>query len=70
MQDNTTIELLDAKSVKRILRCSLPWVYKAADSGLLPCVRIPCPGKGERQKFMVRFKLEDIQGFIEKHYRA
>lgn len=68
MQEVLTIQLLDAKSVKRILKCSLPWVYKAADAGLLPCVRIPCPGNGSRQKSMVRFKLEDINGFIEKHY--
>ena len=70
MLEPMIIELLDAKSVKKILRCSLPWVYKAADSGLLPCVRIPCPGNGSREKFMVRFKPEDIRSFIEKYYRA
>jgi len=61
--------LLDAKDVKRMLKCSLPWVYKAADNGLLPCVRVPCPGKGDRQKNMVRFKLEDIVTFIERYYQ-
>jgi len=46
----TDIEpLLDAKEVKRLLKCSLPWVHKAATQGLLPCVRIPCPGKGTRK---------------------
>ena len=61
--------LLDAKEVKRLLKCSLPWVYKAADQGLLPCVRIPCPGKGNKKpKTMVRFKREDVLDFIEKFY--
>ena len=63
--------LLDAKEVKRLLKCSLPWVYKAAAQGLLPCVRIPCPGKGTRKpKTMLRFKREDILAFIEKYYHG
>ncbi len=62
--------LLDAKDVKRILRCSLPLVYKLADRGRLPAVRIPCPGIGtERRRAMVRFKKADVLNFIEKHYR-
>lgn len=68
MSEPVTIELINARSVKRMLRCSLPWVYKAADAGVLPCVRIPCPGKGDRQKSMVRFKQEDVLNFIESHY--
>jgi len=63
------VELLDAKEVKRILKVSLPFVYKLAERGQLPCVRIPCPGDGKRQKSMVRFKLEDVQGFIQRYYR-
>ena len=61
--------MLDAKEVKRILKVSLPFVYKLAERGQLPCVRIPCPGDGKRQKSMVRFKLEDVQGFIQRYYR-
>jgi hypothetical protein len=61
------IELLDAAAVRRILKCSLSWVYAAAETGVLPAVRIQCQGKG-RPKAMVRFKLEDIYGFIEKNY--
>jgi predicted DNA-binding transcriptional regulator AlpA len=70
MEDVKTIEpLLDAKEVKKLLRCSLPWIYKAADQGLIPCVRIPCPGEGsQRERTMVRFKKEDVFHFIEKHY--
>jgi len=70
MENIKTIEpLLDAKEVKKLLRCSLPWIYKAANRGLIPCIKIPCPGNGsQREKTMVRFKREDIFRFIEKHY--
>jgi excisionase family DNA binding protein len=63
------VELLDAKEVKRILRVSLPFVYKLAERGQLPCVRIPCMGEGDRARTVVRFKLADVQAFIEQHYR-
>ena len=64
------MELLTPTEVKKILKCSLPWIYKAASTGVLPCVRIPCPEVEEkRKKDMVRFKQEDIFAFIEKHYR-
>jgi len=62
--------LLDAKEVKKILRCSLPLVYKLADRGQLPCVRWKCPGDGNsKPRSMVRFKQIDVMEFIEKHYR-
>ncbi|MBN1841500.1 MAG: helix-turn-helix domain-containing protein [Deltaproteobacteria bacterium] len=65
------MELLDAKDVRRVLKVSLPLVYKLAEQGRLPCVRIPCPGKGtERTRTIVRFKPEDVFSFVEKHYRA
>jgi predicted DNA-binding transcriptional regulator AlpA len=60
--------LLNPKQVKQLLSCSLPWVYKAAGNGTLPCVRIPCPGSGKREKHLIRFKKTDIFEFIEKHY--
>jgi excisionase family DNA binding protein len=63
------VELLDAKEVKRILKVSLPFVYKLAERGQLPCVRIPCMGEGDRARTVVRFKLADVQAFIEQHYR-
>ena len=70
MDNHQNIEpLLDAKEVKRLLKCSLPWVYKAAVKGLLPCVRIPCPGNGtKKSKTMVRFKRDDVLAFIQKYY--
>ncbi len=63
------MELLDAKEVKRILKVSLPFVYKLAERGQLPCVRIPCMGEGDQARTVVRFKLSDVQAFIEQHYR-
>jgi len=63
--------LLDAKEVKKLLKCSLPWIYKAADRGLIPCVKIPCPGEGNKKpRTMVRFRQQDIFNFIEKHYQT
>ena len=63
--------LLDAKEVKRVLRCSLGFIYKLADQGRIACVRIPCPGKGNnKRRDMVRFKLSDVLDFIEKHYKT
>ena len=62
-------ELLDAKQVKKILKCSLPLVYKMADTGELPCFRRECLGVGNKKpRTMVRFKESDIMEFIEKHY--
>ena len=62
--------LLNAKEVKRLLRCSLPLVYKLAERGQIPCVKVPCPGVGiQKLRSLVRFKQSDIINFIEKHYR-
>jgi hypothetical protein len=61
--------LLDAKQVTRLLRCSLPLVYKLAERGQLACVRWQCPGQGKRKpRTMVRFKQADVIEFIEKGY--
>ena len=61
------MELLTAKDVRKILRCSLPLVYKMAERGQLPCVRWECPGRGSRKKTVVRFELETVRAFVEKH---
>jgi len=62
--------LLTAKDVKGIFKCSLPLVYKMAERGQLPCVRWPAPGNGSRKKTVIRFKIEDIQKFIESSYNG
>lgn len=62
------MELLNAKDVSKILRCSLPLIYKMADDGRLACVRWDCPGQG-RLKTMVRFKKKDVFKFIENNYQ-
>jgi predicted DNA-binding transcriptional regulator AlpA len=69
MESILTEPLLDAKEVKRLLRCSLPLIYKMAERGQIPCVRIPCPGKGELKKSVLRFKKVDVIRFIDKHYQ-
>ena len=70
METIITEPLLDAKEVKRLLKCSLPLVYKLAQRGQIPCVRIPCPKYGEkRAKTIVRFKKDDVLMLIEKHYK-
>ncbi len=60
--------LLTSKEVQKLLNCSSAWVYKASATGLLPCVRIPCPGLGTQKKELVRFKRQDVFDFIEAHY--
>ena len=65
------MNLLDAKDVKKILRCSLPLVYKLAERGQLPCVRWESPGEGTVKPWTtIRFKLDDILDFIDQNYRA
>ena len=61
------MELLNAKDVARLLKVSLPLIYKMADRGQLACVRWDCPGQGGRKKTTVRFELEALRDFIEKH---
>jgi len=65
------MELLNAKDVARLLKVSLPLVYKMADRGQLPCVRWECPGVGEKRKTTVRFELDAVRLFIEhqRQYR-
>jgi predicted DNA-binding transcriptional regulator AlpA len=62
--------LLTPKDVQKMLKCSLPLIYKMAQRGQLPCVRWGCPGEGEEKpRTMVRFRQNDVMEFIEKHYR-
>ena len=66
MRDIGDVELLKAGEVKKILNCSLPWVYQAAKLGTLPCVRLP--SMDGRKTNLVRFKKSDVLAFIENHY--
>ena len=47
--------LMKAADVARLLNMSTSWVFKAAERGTLPCVRIGAA---------LRFKPQDIQRFI------
>jgi len=62
-------DLLNAQDVSKIFKCSRALVYRMAERGQLPCVRWDCPGGGENQKTLVRFKKQDVIKFVEKHYR-
>jgi len=63
------LPLLNARDVSKILRCSVPHVYKMAERGQLPCIRWDSPGNGERRpRTVVRFKKSDVLDFLEAHY--
>jgi predicted DNA-binding transcriptional regulator AlpA len=65
------MELLNARDVSKLLKVSLPLVYRMAEREQLACVRWECPGEGEEKpRTMVRFKLEDVRDFIEEHYKT
>lgn len=72
MQPIRDIEcLLDAKQVKKLLRCSLPLIYRMAERGQIPCIKWKCPGEGKKKpRSMIRFKKKDVFEFIEKHYQT
>ena len=60
--------LLTARQTAKLLNVSVPLIYKMADRGQLPCICWPCPGHGEkRARNTVRFDLDEIKAFIEKH---
>jgi len=62
-------QLLDAKDVQKILKCSLSLVYQMAERAQIPSVRWQCPGEGSRARSMVRFKRADIFNFIGNNYQ-
>ena len=63
--------LIDAGDVSRLLKCSVPLIYKMAERGQVPCIRWRCLGDGtKRTRTMLRFKVKDILDFIEKNYRT
>lgn len=47
--------LWNVKAVCEYMKCSKSWVYKAAESGVLPCIRIGS---------MLRFRPADIRAFV------
>jgi hypothetical protein len=67
--DSKIESLLNARDVSKILRCSLPLVYKMAERGQLPCIRWQCPGDGaKRPRPVVRFKKSDVFEFLGANY--
>ena len=66
--ESMTPELLTPKDVRKILKCSLPQVYRLAERGLIGVVRMPS-GLESGGRGLVRFKLADILAFIEGNYK-
>ena len=61
-------DLLTARDVSKILKVSLPLVYRMAERGQLPCIRWECPGKGQlKPRTMVRFVQADIIDFVNSN---
>ena len=56
--------LLTAQDVARILKVAKITVYKWAQNGVLPCYKLKSSDK--RKKYAVRFKMSDVETFIEK----
>ena len=66
-----TEDLLTVKEVARMLRVSVPGIYKMAHRKQIPCVQWESP-KGEgstREKTVIRFETDAIVKFIEEHRR-
>lgn len=62
------LNLLDARQVSKILRCSAPLVYKMAERGQLACIRWEAPGEGKQKpRTTVRFRFEDVRAFIAQN---
>ena len=53
--------LWTAKDVARYVKGSVSWVYKAAEAGLLPCVRIGS---------MLRFEPAAVRSFVRDSQHA
>ena len=66
--ESMTTELLTPKDVEKILKCSLPQVYRLAKRGLIGVVRMPSAiEQGDRG--LVRFRVSDVFEFIESNYK-
>jgi excisionase family DNA binding protein len=63
------LQLLKPTEVQNVLKCSLPYVYRLAESGRLKHVRIPSiEPHGTRRKNVIRFRKDDVLEFIETNY--
>ena len=66
-------ELIRAVDAKQMMKCSLPFVYKLAETGRLPHVRIdatsPDNPKPRKRQCIIRFKKSDVIDFINSNYQ-
>ena len=65
MPETEATPLLKPAEVAKILSVSRVYVYKMADRGLIPSVRWPGTGAGD--KTVLRFREVDILNFITEH---
>jgi hypothetical protein len=71
MEPHGMTDLLTVKEVARMLRVSIPGIYKMAHRKQIPCIQWESP-KGEnssRAKTVLRFEPDAIVKFIEDHRR-
>lgn len=55
LEEQSPDALWDAKDVARYVKGSVSWVYKVAEAGLLPCLRIGS---------MLRFEPATVRAFV------
>ena len=58
--DRSDVELLKPAEVVELLGVSRSWLYDAANSGRIPCVRLGSPDGP------VRFRLRELEAWIEQ----
>jgi hypothetical protein len=62
-------ELITPRDVQKVFRCSLPYVYKLAETGRLKHVRIPSETTSKRRQNVIRFRKKDVLAFIEENLK-
>ena len=64
-ETETIAALLKPTQAAKILNVSRPYIYKMAERGVLPCIRWPGTGTGD--KTVLRFLKDDVFKFIAQH---
>ena len=59
--------LWNSKQVAKLLNLSVPFVYRAAETGRLPAIRIPYQGKTGKVKYITRFDPDEIRRFLQEY---
>jgi hypothetical protein len=66
-------EILKPSEAAKLGRWSVPFSYKLAAAGRIPCIRIdatsPENPNPKKKQSLVRFKKSDVIAFIEENYK-